>query len=130
MLYIPETLMPKMFPVSAQIRVLKVVNEEDGKPVDSVATISKVVKSENQKEQSYSFDTIREKYKDAYKPWTAELDKQLEYLCCDGLETKELAKYFGRSTGAIRSRITKLGLETLFDDWSSVSTRIKNPNQY
>lgn len=130
MLYIPETLMPKMFPVSAQIRVLKVVNEEDGKPVDSVATISKVVKSENQKEKSYPFDTIREKYKDAYKPWTAELDKQLEYLCCDGLETKELAKYFGRSTGAIRSRITKLGLETLFDDWSSVSTRIKNPNQY
>ena len=114
-LYIPETLMPKAFPVSSQIHVLKVTNEEDKKPENSATTNSKAVRKESTKEKAYSVENVRNKHKDAYKPWTSELDKQLEYLCCDGLEIKELANHFGRTTGAIRIRIAKLGLEALYD---------------
>ena len=80
-----------------------------------VNTNSKVARKENSKEKAYCVENVRNKHKDAYKPWSSELDKQLEYLCCDGLEIKELANHFGRTTGAIRSRITKLGLEVLYD---------------
>ena len=113
-IYIPETLMPKMFPVSSMIHVLKVAVEEEKKPANTFITKTKVVSKEFDKVKSYSVEETRNKHKDAYKPWTAELDKQLENLCCEGLEIKELAKQFGRTTGAIRSRITKLRLEALY----------------
>ena len=113
-IFIPETLMPKMFPVSSMIHVLKVAVEEEKKPANTFITKTKVVSKEFDKVKSYSVEETRNKHKDAYKPWTAELDKQLENLCCEGLEIKELAKQFGRTTGAIRSRITKLRLEALY----------------
>ena len=40
--------------------------------------------------RKHCVENVRNKHKDAYKPWSSELTRQLEYLCCDGLEIKEL----------------------------------------
>lgn len=59
-------------------------------------------------EKSYSYQSAREKNKSAYTPWTNHEDKKLIELFHDGKSTKELAKIFERTTGAINSRIEKL----------------------
>lgn len=43
------------------------------------------------------------------KPWTEELDAELCRLFESGMKKKELCAYFGRTTGAIESRLVKLG---------------------
>ena len=54
---------------------------------------------------------IRLTHKDAYKPWTKELDEELTKMFCERVSIKVMAKHFGRTEGAIRSRIQKLELE-------------------
>jgi len=66
---------------------------------------------EGKQEKAYSFDIIRQKYPQAYKPWTTDDDNKLEQLFCQGLKPKELATIFERKTGAINSRIKKLELK-------------------
>ncbi len=114
-IYIPESLMPKAFPVSAQIHVLKVVIEEEKQAIKPFNSKPKITSKINNIDKSLSFENIRTKHKDAYKPWTIELDKELEIMCCEGKSIKNLAKYFGRTNGAITSRITKLGLEAFYE---------------
>ncbi len=109
---IPETLIPKDFPKSSQIRILKVLEEEiDSKPIikqlDSNYVFDRIrenIGNENR------FDEIREKHKDAYKPWNTDLDNELSEMFAEGVNTKDLAKHFGRTKGAINSRIKKLEL--------------------
>ncbi len=60
------------------------------------------------------FEQIREKHKDAYKPWTTELDDELTVMYCEGVNIRDMSKHFGRTKGAIRSRIKKLELEELY----------------
>jgi hypothetical protein len=55
------------------------------------------------------------KITEVYLPWTMELDDKLTVLYCEGASIKELASYFGRTKGAIRSRIKKLELKELYD---------------
>ena len=43
------------------------------------------------------------------KPWTEELDAELCRLFESGMKKKELCAYCGRTTGAIESRLVKLG---------------------
>jgi DNA-binding CsgD family transcriptional regulator len=54
---------------------------------------------------------IRKSHKQAYEPWTTETDKKLVYLFRQGKTIKELSEIFGRTNGAIRSRINKLMLQ-------------------
>lgn len=56
------------------------------------------------------FKKIREKYENAYKPWDEEQDKKLRELFGCNMSVADMAKMFGRKTGAIRSRLAKLGL--------------------
>jgi superfamily I DNA/RNA helicase len=106
-IYIPETLMPVDFPHSKQIHVMRVLSEEEkpDKKIIIQPTKAKLNK-DNQK--------IRIKYHDAYKPWTQELDDELTVMYCEGVNVKDLARHFGRTKGAIRSRIKKLELEELY----------------
>jgi uncharacterized protein DUF3276 len=59
---------------------------------------------------STSFKEIREEYPNAYVRWTEDDDTDLKnaYEICKEIET--LADTFQRKPGAIRSRLTKLGL--------------------
>jgi len=99
-IHIPESLMPKEFPKSTQIHLVKVVSEEE--------------KKANNKEKSHTVYDVRTKHKDAYQPWTPVLDSELTVMFCEGVNIKDLAKHFGRTKGAIASRIKKLELDELY----------------
>jgi len=117
-IHIPESLMPKDFPSSSQIRILRVESEEDKMENDR----AKIIKTSFQKqfgntlstEKSYSVDIIREKHQDAYQKWTEKMDDELTVMYCEGINIKDIAKHFGRTKGAIIARIRKLELEELY----------------
>lgn len=54
---------------------------------------------------------IRKTHNQAYEPWTTKADQKLVLLFRQGKTVKELSEIFGRTNGAIRSRINKLLLE-------------------
>ena len=56
-------------------------------------------------------DQQKQLYHNAYAKWTSEDDERLCNLVGDGISIKELCRIFGRNEGAIRSRISKLGLD-------------------
>lgn len=56
-------------------------------------------------------EAAKEKYPNAFKPWTKEDDLQLEMLYYEGRPASEIATRFQRNTGAINARIEKLDLK-------------------
>lgn len=111
--HIPETLMPVDFPSSEQIHIMRVAKEEKQVSTNLNPTIKEKTEI-NGNEKAYSVDEVRTRHKDAYKPWTQVLDDELTVMYCEGVNVKDLAKHFGRTKGAIRSRIKKLELEELY----------------
>jgi len=119
-LHIPETLLPKDFPVSPHIQVIKMKKEED--PMKFVVAEKRANLLSNKKsfiqrpglkeikEKAYSVEKKREINKDAYKPWTAELDEELIYLYESDNPLSAIAVQFGRTKGAIVSRLKKLNI--------------------
>lgn len=61
-------------------------------------------------ETSGGFFGIRKKHKEAYKKWTTEDDADLLLMYDDGASLSEISKHFNRTTGAIKARLTKLGV--------------------
>jgi superfamily I DNA/RNA helicase len=103
-LVIPEELIPKGFSESENIRVIRSpapVMDEDELP-------GTVLVEDPPKEKAYRVEKVRETFKKAYSPWTPELDLELGRMSAGGISTKELAEHFGRTKGAIRSRLKKL----------------------
>lgn len=43
-------------------------------------------------------------------PWTTEADEELKLMYEKGIHISELSKHFGRTRGAIKSRLDKLGI--------------------
>ena len=66
--------------------------------------------SEEGGEPKTSFERIREKYPNAYRPWDKTQDETLRKLFTQGSPLTDLVKAFGRKRGAIKSRLAKLGL--------------------
>ena len=56
-------------------------------------------------------EQTRKNHKQAYEPWTEKADEKLIYLFRQGKTVRELSEFFGRTHGAIRSRINKLLME-------------------
>lgn len=56
-------------------------------------------------------DQQKQLHHNAYAKWTAEDDEQLCTLVEEGVSIQELSRIFERNEGAIRSRISKLGLD-------------------
>lgn len=56
-------------------------------------------------------EVIKTTHKQAYEPWSKESDEKLATLFRQGKTIRELSEIFGRTRGAIRSRIDKLMLE-------------------
>lgn len=63
-----------------------------------------------EKSASSGFFDKRKKHKEAYKKWTTEDDADLLLLFDEGKNLNELSKHFGRTVGAIRIRLNKLGV--------------------
>jgi len=106
--YIPEALMPVDFAVAPQIHILKEA------PIETSLEESHLNNLKAIKEKSWSVAESREKNKQQYMPWTAELDQELTEMYCNGIHEKDLCKHFGRSKSAIKARIKKLELYELY----------------
>lgn len=63
------------------------------------------------KKKSVGFEEIRKKYPNAYRSWSKDEDDKLRILFAKNISARDIAKEFGRKTGAIHSRLEKLGLE-------------------
>ena len=109
-IHIPQTLMPKEILRSSQIHIMRVESKEENREKE-ILEVPKTGLKDSIIEKAYSVDQIRTKHKEAYKPWTTELDDELTVMYCEGVNVRDIAKHFGRTKGAIRSRIIKLELE-------------------
>ncbi len=59
---------------------------------------------------SYNVEDVRQSHPKAYEPWTPEEDQRLKELQQQDLDIANIARDLGRQSGAIRSRLRKLGL--------------------
>jgi len=103
---IPEKLVPKNFPVSDNIHLIKEPLEKADPKKYSFPRKEQFTKSQDPN----SVEKSRETNKGAYQPWTKELDEELTILWMEGVNPKDLALHFGRTKGAISSRMKKLEL--------------------
>ena len=60
--------------------------------------------------KAYSVENIRNRYPKAYSQWTIEEDEALRLKYQDGSSVSELADFFQRQPGAIKSRLSHLGI--------------------
>lgn len=111
-LYIPETLMPAELEESEQIRITGAGKEVENQTSTNRSSRVKKKIDKVDLENSFSVEKIRKKHRAAYKPWTRELDDELTEMYRGGFHLKELSKHFGRTKGAILSRIKKLEIQT------------------
>jgi len=106
-IHIPEQLMPKEFPGSPQIHILK-KGDEDKPQTKSGGGWQNNYTAGTGNEKAYMIDEIRLKHREAYMPWTRELDSELRRMFDDGVSINKIAKHFGRTKGAITARLEKL----------------------
>ena len=106
-IHIPEQLMPKEFPRSPQIHIVK-TGEEDKPQANSRGSWQNNFTAGTAKEKAYMIEEIRMKHKEAFMPWTRELDSELRRMFDDGVSINKIAKHFGRTKGAITARLEKL----------------------
>lgn len=115
LLHIPETLLPKDFPASSRIIKVKAREtnfDQNSYMAERVAAKQAPAKKKSvtpaTKEKTYTVWNKREVNKDAYKPWTDELDDELKVHYDNGTTLSKIAAHFGRTKGAIISRLKKL----------------------
>lgn len=112
---IPVTLMPVNFPPSSHIHVLDAPVEEEGAEKDNTKPFTWETSTDSgARQKSYSVEEVRNRHKDAYMPWSPALDDELTVMYCEGVSIRTMAEHFGRTSGAIRSRIKKLDLYELY----------------
>lgn len=111
-IHIPVALIPAGFSPSKKIHVVQEAKDEGEKQY--IKQSPWIESGFNIEKKSYSFEEVRKKHRKAYRPWTQELDDELTIMYCEGVTVKDMAKHFGRTKGAIYSRIKKLELEELY----------------
>lgn len=107
--HIPEVLVPKGFPASPHVRI--VLPPKIEKPEKLSQPRSRRIEPGT---KAYTVEEKRFANKDAYQPWTLELDDELTMLFSEGTQLKDLAIHFGRTQGAIKSRVKKLELDDIY----------------
>lgn len=115
-LIIPESLMPENWKKQSDITVL--TEEQSGPKVEIFSEYNSIGKSTSNLvdlarqaahgQKAYTIESVRQTHKQAYAKWTSELDNELIQLQESGMHVKDLAKHFGRTRGAISSRLKKL----------------------
>ena len=88
--------------------------EEDSQICAYAKRMAPLILSETEKDAkdlSPHIKKARQKHPGAYASWTEDDDRKLEQDCRSGVSIAELANLFGRTRGAIESRIKKLNLK-------------------
>lgn len=114
-IHIPETLMPEDIAPSPHIHIMRVSEEEASheQRLTKPDTLSEGVSDPDEK-KTYNLEEVRKTHQGAYMKWTPELDDELTVMYCEGINVRDMARHFGRSKGAIRSRIKKLDLVEIY----------------
>lgn len=115
-IYIPETILPEDFNEDSEsnVHVLK-VKQEEGEEAERYEKTNGIKQEEESSDKAYSQKEIRKKHKAAYMPWTQALDDELTRMFCENVSVKVMASNFGRTKGAIYSRIKKLELREMYN---------------
>jgi len=113
-LYIPNALMPPSEGNFENIHVMHDLRPEAKMEMKKVIGYPKQIKYQQKEPKAYEVAEKRLANKDAYRPWTNELDSALTRMFQEGVSLKDMEKHFGRSRSAIGSRIKKLQLEELY----------------
>lgn len=95
-LFVPQAIVPKDYTPGESVVVVNAAAE--GLPVVEKVTTERPVERGRK----------RREYDRAYLPWDREADEELSLLLREGMEAKEIAAHFGRTEGAVLSRIKKL----------------------
>jgi superfamily I DNA/RNA helicase len=110
-LHIPASLVPDHHPVSPHITLIKSVEKEKTvatsptkviKPVAAVASIRQI------KERAYTERKHPPATKNAYKPWTTDMDEALKWMYERDESLTQIAGHFKKSKGAIIARLKHL----------------------
>jgi F-box protein, helicase, 18 len=118
-LNIPSQLLPKEIPDSPRIYVIEQdLEDKKAEPSafdyrnrkSSLETTKSTTKAPKKKQKSDTMYRIKEKHKSAYSPWTQDLDRELTAMYNKKRKISEIARFFDRTPGAIKSRIKKLEL--------------------
>ena len=109
MLKIPEDLLPDGFKLDSTIHIIK-KPEPKTKPDMVVPNYSSRKQVRNISEENSYYARTRESNPSAYRPWSPELDEELETMFDAGNTYQEIAVEFERTKGAIISRLKKIGL--------------------
>lgn len=109
---LPETLLPKDFPPSPLVQLVKVKKDPDPRdtPQGGAPYRKGWSKASNGKEPARSYTEVRRSFKDAYKPWTRAADEELLELYRQDLSIADIARQMERQPSAIMSRLRKLGV--------------------
>lgn len=115
-LRIPETLLPKDFPASPHIHIVKTKKEKEqpesgskSKPYSKGQKSSRKVNNKKAEDAASDYLQTRLAQKNNHMPWIPELDAELKALHQNGESLSVLAEHFGRNKGVILSRLKKLG---------------------
>tara|TARA_Y100000310_G_scaffold155236_1_gene154716 strand:+ start:957 stop:3401 length:2445 start_codon:yes stop_codon:yes gene_type:complete len=79
-------------------------------PNMSIEVEIKQIKDKSKSNYHGRLEKIKEKYPNAYEPWTSEADEKIKRLHHQGKSNSELSKIFQRRSSAIRSHLKKLRL--------------------
>ena len=106
-----------LVPAYKNIEIVKVKKKYDNASFDKLENLfdkSSTPKDHTSikelKQKKYTVEEKRETNKEAYKPWDDELDSLLKKMFSNGAEISYLAEKFGRTKGAIISRLKKLNI--------------------
>lgn len=119
-LYIPEKLVPKNITASPSVIIVKQAQTKENILNSAYIPSAKALEAKSSsrkptgielKKKAYSLDQKRVINKGAYLPWTTALDNELRSLFEEEFYSiSDLANHFGRTRGAIISRLKKLDL--------------------
>jgi superfamily I DNA/RNA helicase len=109
-LYLPENLIPAELLKKDEVTFYK-VEEKQEEDVD----FSDISEAKMAETKAFSYmEKAKAQHKMAYAPWTEALDDELTTMYCENRSVSDMAIYFNRTQGAIRSRIKKLELKDLY----------------
>ncbi|MCC6702841.1 MAG: ATP-dependent helicase [Fluviicola sp.] len=104
-LYLPESIIPLNFKINQDSTTVFITSTSENLEAEKKENLQIDLQKET---KAFSFQEIRLKFQQAYFPWTKESDDELLHLKKKGEKVSNIAKHFGRTNGAIRSRIKKL----------------------
>ena len=113
-LHIPESLLPKGVSAGKHIKTEKKAARAAFTPTTRQAPATRQASAKKKTpgrksgEKTYTVLEKRGSNKEAYQPWSSELDKELIAMADTGASVSDMAEHFGRTKGAVYSRLKKL----------------------